>query len=249
MQVFVINLDGSRERMASIDAQLRTLGVPYERISAVYGKGLSREELRRSFSSFRWWCAVGYKAAPAEIGCALSHALIYKRMVAENLPVACILEDDVVLSPDFAARVGQAEKFMNAAVPQVVLLSDHTGRYKNRLDVPESGIVTSSCGMCTDGYCLTKAAAMALLRENYPVQVPCDWWGRWVSSGAISLYHALPSVVRQDQETFGGSTIDGRVVVAELPFIALCTYKAKRTIGKSIDCAWRCFDKLGHGKA
>ena len=73
MKVFVINLDKDKDRMASIDAQLKGLGVQYERISGVYAKNLPGQERKCFVNNFRWWCAVGRPISPAEIGCAMSH--------------------------------------------------------------------------------------------------------------------------------------------------------------------------------
>ena len=59
MKVFLVNLDKNPERLAAADAQLRKLGVEYERFPAVYGADLPKAEKRQAVNRFRWWCAVG----------------------------------------------------------------------------------------------------------------------------------------------------------------------------------------------
>lgn len=198
MKVYVVNLDKDVEKLASITSQLNRLGVAFERVPAVYGKAIAWNELKKNYNPFRWWCAVGRPIAPAEIGCALSHYGVYESI---SEPV-CILEDDVILDAAFVERLSEVEKFIDPKKPQVVMLSDHTRRYTSG----EIGIVSSNGAMCTDGYVITPLAAKRLLKANLPMIVPCDHWWRWRKLGIVELYHALPSVVRQDQATFGSST-------------------------------------------
>ncbi len=235
MKTFVINLDKEKARMASIDAQLSQLGVVYERISAVYGKELPLQERNQAVNKFRWWCAMGRPVVNAEIGCALSHFKIYTRMVEENIPYACILEDDIKLSPKFKESVAQVESRLDVTKPQVVLLSDHTRQYGGVLEADSFELRKSINGTCADGYCLTQEAAKVLLKQNLPLLVPCDTWGRWVKKGVIELFHALPSVCQQVQEQFGSSTSEGRFNVAEFSRSKWMFHKSKRLIGKTID--------------
>lgn len=232
MKVYLVNLDRDTDRFASIDGQLKKLGVEYERVSAVYGKDLSKDEIARCFNSFRWWCAMGRPVAPAEIGCALSHYNIYRRMEAEKIPYCCILEDDIAVSPQFISILQLVRRRLDQKRPQVFLLNDHQNRYAGF----SLGIHWSRFGgMCTDGYVLTQAAARNLLAANLPIIVPCDTWGRWVRQGRIELYHAVPAVVRQMQNVFGTSTSEGRVSVSELSLLRRIGHKVKRIVGKMLD--------------
>ena len=233
MKVFLVNLDRDKERLSSIDGQLKAIGIDYERVSAVYGKDLSSAERQAAFDPFRWWCAMGRSVAPAEIGCALSHYNIYRRMVAdENLDFCCILEDDVALSPEFKMTLEEVGRWIDSSKPQVVILNDHQNKYGT---LPPGIHLSRYGGTCTDGYVLTRVAARNLLDANLPIIVPCDTWGRWVRQGRIELYHAVPAVVRQKQEVFGSTTSEQRVDVSRLSFPKRLLHKAKRAIGKSLD--------------
>lgn len=227
MKVFVINLDKDKGRMASVDAQLRRLGIEYERVSGVYAKEMPVSELREMFNRFRWWCAIGRPVVPAEIGCALSHYNIYRSMTQGD--VVCILEDDVMLTDEFPRRLKEVEAFVTAEKPQVIMLSSHNWLQSG------SGIVRSKTAMCTDAYVITQPAAVALLKANLPMQVPCDHWWRWGQKGIIELYHALPTTVTQNQAQFGTSTQANADVVSKYPPLKWCLHKAKRLVGKTID--------------
>ena len=230
MKVYLINLDKDKERLAAADAQLKRIGVAYERASAVYAKELPREELDVAVNKFRWWCAVGRPVRVGEIGCAMSHYMIYRKMTE---PV-CVLEDDVILDDRFSEVLDFVERKIDRARSQVILLSNHTRHIPNIPNLPN--LQTSHSDMFTEGYVLTPLAAQALLKANWPMQVPCDHWGRWVGRGIIELYHAFPTVCRQDQSQYTSGTVDkGCFRVTGLGPIAWCFHKFKRLIGKSLD--------------
>ena len=227
MKVFVINLDKDKDRMASVDSQLRRFGVGYERVSGVYAKELPKEERKMAVNRFRWWCAIGRPIVPAEIGCALSHYNIYRSMKPGE--AVCILEDDVIMTDDFPGRLREVESFVDARRPQIIMLSSHNWPQSG------SGIIRSKSAMCTDVYVITQPAAKALLKANLPMQVPCDHWWRWERKGLIELYHALPTTVSQNQAQFGTSTQANADDVSKYPLLKWCLHKAKRLVGKTID--------------
>lgn len=227
MRVFVINLDKDKDRMLSVDAQLRRLGVGYERVSGVYAKELPEAERETAVNRFRWWCAIGRPIVPAEIGCALSHYNIYRSM--KPCEAVCILEDDVIMTDDFPCRLKEVESFVDVRKPQVIMFSSHNRKRSG------NGIVRSKSAMCTDAYVITQSAAWALLKANLPMQVPCDHWHRWERRGFIELYHALPTTVSQDQAQFGTSTQANADDVSSYPLLKWCLHKAKRLVGKTID--------------
>ena len=198
MKVYVVNLKKNPERMESIDAQLKKLGVEYERIEAVYGKELSEEEYGRSVSSLHAFLARGRKLTDGEVGCALSHLEIYRRMIAKRIPVATVLEDDIIVKPEFAKVLSEVEVFVDVDKPQIVMLSTLGSR-----DAGKTGIVKTTSAICTDGYVITLPAAKIILRANYPVVTVADSWSRWRRRYGLETYRYCPSVVSQDIERFG----------------------------------------------
>lgn len=231
MRFFLINLDKDVARLEAADAQLRKLRITYTRIPAVYGKELSQEERDAAVNKFRWWCAMGRSVGIGEIGCALSHYQIYQRMIDENIPYACILEDDVILKSEFSKQLQVIEQWLDTSKSQVVLLSNHTSEFCN-----DWQISPAKKDMYAEAYILTQQAAKALLKANLPMQTPCDHWGRWVKTKAIELYHAFPTVCTQDQTQFVSGTVDNtRFNVAKLPLPLFILHKAKRLIGKILD--------------
>lgn len=240
MKTFLINLNRNQDRLTFMDAQLRQLGIHYERIAAVDGKQIPVAERKRIFSSFRWWCEEGRPASLGEIGCCMSHLEIYRRMINDNTPYCFVLEDDVKVNDEVLSVLYAVEQWLQAEKPQVVLLSNDTdvNLLAQGKIVHVNGavqIISSKRGVCTDGYCITLAAAKKLIKLNFPMMTPCDNWDRWARSKAIQLYHALPTVIRQQRFKFGSITGEGREDITKRKLLGFIAHKAKRVIGVAID--------------
>lgn len=240
MQTYLINLDKDKERLAAADVQLKKLGVDYERFPAVYAKELPQAERDASVNYFRWWCCLGRKILLGEIGCALSHYRLYQKMIIDNIPYACILEDDIILKDNFKETVDKVDKWLNSSESQVVLLSNHTNEPEGK-----EGIGEIQNGLCTESYIITLPAAKALLKENFPIKVPCDYWARWVKHGAIKLYLAMPSVCTQNFDGFVSNMADSANIqsVKNMNFVLRFIHSAKRAIGISLDSLFCAMEK------
>ena len=236
MKIFVINLDKEKARMASIDAQLLQLGIDYERISAVYGKELTKDELKYSFSAFRSFCAMGIRLTSGEIGCALSHLSVYRQMIEEGIPYALVFEDDIIIDDSFNARIQEVEDFIREEKKQVILLSALGFRAK------EKGIFKNLKGTCADGYVITLPAAREIYKSNCPVVVVADKWQRWAKWFGVEIYTCWPPIVRQDNEQFG-TDVDSWVVPRQNSTgngtgkvgIALILFRGCRVVEKVFD--------------
>lgn len=240
MKTYLVNLDKNKERLACMDAQLANFHVGYERFSAVYGAAISPEEKSRSVSRIRSFLARGTKLSDGQIGCALSHIGIYRKMLEDGIVVALILEDDVVLEEGFADLVRDVEGFVNSGRAQVVILSAWNAPHLLR------GIVRVGGAACTDAYVITLKAAEKIIRYNFPVMTVADSWTRWSRRGGIEVYRAYPTLVRQDNDRFG-SDIDASQSVGSVSRgngtgrsgLDLIIFRCRRLVEKSIDwCLW-----------
>lgn len=101
--VYVINLERSKDRMAFMHKQCGAMGLSYERVEAVDGSKISKEELRRVATPF---CQK--LCTDSMIGCALSHLKVWNRIAAEGTRCALIMEDDAELVPGFVDGLQKA---------------------------------------------------------------------------------------------------------------------------------------------
>lgn len=79
---------------------LDALGVEAIVVDAVDGAAMDEAERAALL-------APGYACHPGVVGCYMSHVEIYRRMVAEGIAVALVLEDDALLNPAFVPVLRQ----------------------------------------------------------------------------------------------------------------------------------------------
>lgn len=228
MKTFVVNLDREKEKLQTVAKRLAKVGVPFERFPAVYGKALSIEEKRAAKNPFRIWCAIGRPLQDGELGCALSHLGVYRRMLSDGLKSVCVLEDDVVFDERLPRQLERVENFLQTDIPRVVLLSDRT-----HFACTEWKILPSRHDFGTFAYAINLAAAKAILKANYPIQRPCDHWRKWVACGKIELYHAYPTACDYDHSVESGTADPHRV--ANYPVLKFIVHKVKRLLGRTFD--------------
>ena len=112
MKIFIINLSSQPERWAHIEKQLSGKNLDYERFPAIVGRMLPIEVLRHVSSHLWQWCYLGKLLTSSEIGCSLSHLAIYRKMVLNKIPCACILEDDISIKSNFESSLKKVESLI-----------------------------------------------------------------------------------------------------------------------------------------
>lgn len=83
------------------------LGLDVENVTAVDGRALNDEELKKIGIEFLEGYADPYLNSPmtmGEVGCFLSYFYIWEKMVSEKLDEVLILEDDIHFEPYFKDR-------------------------------------------------------------------------------------------------------------------------------------------------
>ena len=95
-KIYFINLDDNMDRWNSLSPHLRA---KITRFSAVNGKKLDKDQLITN-----GLIAEKNNLQMGQIGCALSHITILKRIQRQNEPYGLILEDDVTIPPDFSVE-------------------------------------------------------------------------------------------------------------------------------------------------
>ena len=223
--------------MAHMQAQLKQLGLLYERIDAIDGLVLTKLDRQTAVNDFRWWCAKGYRARVGEIGCALSHRIALKKIVEEDLACACIMEDDVTLGDGFRLALESAERFVtDSAEPKAVLLTPCEA-------AKGEGFVRIPWARSTGCYVVNQKAAKRLLFVTSPLTSTIDDWRRWSEKGKFALYACCPAVCSQApygsepfDSPFASDTRDrDTVFVSEMKPIRRIVHKCLRLIGRTLD--------------
>lgn len=174
IRTYVINLDRSPQRMASLAPQLAAIGLDYERVSAVDAQQMSPEE-RALLDQATYERRHGMLPLPGELGCYLSHLKVMRLFLASPAEFAVILEDDVLLTPQLPAAMAGL-----AACPQrwdmVKLSGIHSGTPQKVLEVAPGQWLSVMLSRCTgsSAYMLNRRAAEVYLAKILPMCLPYD---------------------------------------------------------------------------
>jgi glycosyl transferase family 25 len=197
VKILVVNLEQSTDRKIFMKAQLDKLSLPHEFFPAVDGRKLSPTQLEEmcNMEVVRQWSEL---LTPGMIGCSLSHYHVYQKMIAEQIPYALILEDDVWLSPRVPRVLRWVEeKFKDGSLPkdeplllyyQSKEIVDFTTSEKIAMD-DRTGIyrpIEIWRPITTAAYILSLACAQRLVQLIYPIRYSPDSWAVYHREGAIA---------------------------------------------------------------
>jgi glycosyl transferase, family 25 len=201
MKVFVINLERSPDRRAYMSDQLRQQSLDFDFITATDYKHISDPDYDRL-------CAVdAVRNNPfftkGVLACALSHVEAYKRVIAEDLDMALILEDDVALGKDFKDLLALVESEIKKDEIISFIYFSHYGdtSYLSNIDkkplnnqyslVYPVNIEEVSCAMA---YVVTKEVARRMLGIAVPVYGPADYWGGFFKRKVFTSFRCVSPV-------------------------------------------------------
>ncbi|MFT4927049.1 MAG: glycosyl transferase family 25 [Phenylobacterium sp.] len=197
--VYVVNLDDSPQRMETMNQQLVAFNVAYERISAVKGVDLSPEQIQQEYapdlnkSHFRADLSLG------EIGCYMSHRNIWRKMVAENVEFAVVLEDDMVIEDNFPALFADIEQLKQYDLIKLADNRDHPPEQTKQISDNFELVSFKKIPNCTTGYTINLSGAKKLLsRDKFYRPVDIDL--QFCSELALSVLGVRPYPITENKE-------------------------------------------------
>lgn len=171
--LYVINLDRDKERMAALDAHLRSLGLDYVRVTAVLGKEVAGWEqlVDSALYSIR-----NRRSTPraGEVGCYLSHLKVLELFLQTEAPWCVVLEDDVELRPGYVEvlrALGEQDDW-----DLVKLFCFHHGLpiRKRRLGDAHHLVLHLTRTTSSAAYAVNRRGAEALLKSMRPITEQVD---------------------------------------------------------------------------
>jgi glycosyl transferase family 25 len=188
-----------------MDGQLRKLGISYERYAAVDGSTLPGDGAS-VFAPIETWLCIR-RPTNGEIGCYLSHRAVLQLIDERGYERACILEDDVELSPDFASYLrddlpmpdGVGILKLEIARARCRLRAIKRGKFAGAdlVSVPRDGV------WGTAAYIATREAAKKLLLDTAIMRNLYDEQIFDYHNGPVRYLHVFPLPALQ----IGSSTI------------------------------------------
>ena len=200
--VYVISLDRSMERMADMDRLLPMLGFDsYRRWPAIDGDQLGADavaayqaegSLASDFVSLR------RASRGREIGCALSHVLVLRDILAQGHASALILEDDLAISgPINDWRERCASAFADLPEGWELWYLFRCLDVQSRVQRITARTVVPWAPMGCAAYAVTRAGAEKLLAAVTPLDRPIDASivAKAVRSGKVAAFAASPRLI------------------------------------------------------
>jgi glycosyl transferase family 25 len=204
MKIYVINLPQSRERRENILRECARFDLEPEIFPAVDGRKLTGEQLRE----------LVYEPAkdvltPGEIGASLSHLKIYEKMLAEDIPLALVLEDAAVFKLDPRPLLAELAA-LPADLPRVYQLSHSASEYiRNRvIDVAGFKFYQLVDSIGAYGYVLTKKAAERMASFLIPVRMVPDNWKYLIVNEIVEVMVCRERIVALHPDSYASSSIE-----------------------------------------
>lgn len=111
VQTYLINLDGSHERLENAKQQLDSIDWSFERFPAFDGRGKPLSSFE-NYDDQQARQALGRSLLNSEIGCYLSHYHCVLAFLESDADYLIVLEDDMQLSDDFKSVTPQLLDFL-----------------------------------------------------------------------------------------------------------------------------------------
>lgn len=218
MHAYVVNLARSLDRRTHITAELRKTGLNYEIFTAVDGRDLNLSDPSIIDPSF----TAAVVLAAGTIGCALSHIGIYKRIIADQLDKALVLEDDITLPADLVSLVKAVGEQMTGA--EVALLSVDCPEpcqmsLEGAIPLPGSRLLALPIDIfkprSSGAYVITREACERMVKAAFPIRVQADAWWYFYREGILDRVRCVaPLPVLKNPEltsTIGSYALGGGV--------------------------------------
>jgi glycosyl transferase, family 25 len=188
VHAYVINLARSLDRRAHITAELKKTGLDYEIITAVDGRDLDMLDATIADPSL----PTKGELAAGTAGCALSHLRAYRKIIADGLDEALVLEDDVTLPADLGSLADAVADHL-AGAESALLSCDSPDPCKMSLEgsinLPSSRVLALPIDIrqprSTGAYIITREACERMIKCVLPVRVQADSWWFFYGEGAL----------------------------------------------------------------
>jgi glycosyl transferase family 25 len=202
MPIFVVNLRRDPEKKAHMEKIARTLGLNFDFVDAVYGADLTQLQIDEVYDENLSLKFFKRGLSHGELGCALSHLSIYKKMVNEGIEATLILEDDVDISDDIHNIIKSTRKFPKnwelmlcgyyaETITERISASSLWGKSEVTPLHQSVRLVEVSYG--THGYIINNRGAKKLLSELNMISKPIDHYT--CSENHLNMYALSPRVV------------------------------------------------------
>ncbi len=207
VKAFIIHLERATDRQPQVEELIRKLPVKTDVVNAVDGRTLDAQMISRVYRRSAHKPHYPFQLSTNEIACFLSHRKAWQAIIDQGLDAGLVLEDDVELTPEFAAAYSTACQ---------VLKIDSFIRFPFRERESGRAILTTETsriiepvpvGLGMVAQLIGREAAQRLLSATEIFDRPVDTTAQmnWVTG--LKPLSVLPGGVQEISVRLGGSTI------------------------------------------
>lgn len=207
---YLINLDGSDERLERSKQQLAAIDWPFERISAYDGRGKALSEFA-DYEDQQTRSNLGRSLLNSEIGCYLSHYQCAKQFLETDADMLVVLEDDMKMAESFKTVINQTLAYLHAhpdldwylvniaakkkkLAKDITEFDEHTLWHAYYFPIRGLGLIWSRKG------------AEEFIKQGKPINMPVDiFFQRWLSQNGkgLGVWPAVISPMGIDSDILG----------------------------------------------
>jgi glycosyl transferase family 25 len=221
--IFVITLERNQQRQQFMRKSLD--GIQYRFVDGVDGRKIDSLQKASLYSLEKNRSTWPFDLKDNEIGCALSHARLYERIVKERIRKCLILEDDALieerrtlaalldnLPADWeVVRMGYGTEYpasyLLEGIEGLIRLAKPGYRIARvRTRTVKKYLRTAGHHNCTVAYAVTLEAARKLLGAVYPIAtLPDHFLDLGADTGLVKSFHAVPRIFNDATDLLGSS--------------------------------------------
>jgi glycosyl transferase family 25 len=240
--IFVINLASSPDRRRACADQFAAVGLTPTFVDAVDGRKIPAAEISRIVDERGRLKRAPKPLSPAEVGCYLSHWRVLERIVAQEIPQALVMEDDLLidgelpkvlealatkaLPPYEMIKLGISEP-LTKAFEAILPLTDDASLVRHH------NVVNSNLA-----YVITGAGARRFLGYGMPIRYPVDVamnrsWRHGLDILGVRPWPVLPNPAFSS--TIGADRFEDRAVGGAALKLERRLRKAYDSLAKRLD--------------
>jgi len=207
VKAFIIHLERAIDRQPQVNELIQKLPIETDVVNAIDGRTLDNQTISRVYRRSVYRPRYPFPLSTNEIACFLSHRKVWREIIDQRLDAGLVLEDDVELTPDFAAAYSAACQILKA---DSFIRFPFRERESGRVVLTTEGVrviepVPVGLGMVAQ--LVGREAAQRLLSATEVFDRPVDTTAQmnWITG--LKPLSVLPGGVKEISVQLGGSTI------------------------------------------
>lgn len=191
IKIYFINLDINKDRLLFIKKQSKNIKLV--RFSAINGQNINEKKLIRDKILVK-----KHRLLKGQIGCALSHYYLLKKIYKSNNNINIVLEDDIIIPDNFKSKL---QNILNNLPSKwdIIWLGgcNIKGKLVNKIFIKPT-VFTGTYNLCTHAYLVNRKSIPNILKYLIPLYRPIDSQLRNYFN-KLNIFYVYHNLIYQDK--------------------------------------------------